>query len=149
MLVKDKANILTHNQWTCGDYLNNVTDFKFIGISSQAISLDNTNPTNGKVCLKIERTDNNGYSFIIIPYQITSDDLGKTLTITAYIKNNIPAGVIALQISGATAVRTYIPNISEGTFTVTRVLESDDLQMQITTNGFGEIYLDNIIATFQ
>ena len=98
----------------------------------------------------MERTDNNGYySFIIIPYQITSDDLGKTLTITAYIKNNIPTGVIALQISGATAVRTYIPNISEGTFTVTRVLESDDLQMQITTNGFGEIYLDNIIATFQ
>ena len=80
------------------------------------------------------------------PIDISEDGDSSVL---AYIKNNIPTGVIALQISGATAVRTYIPNISEGTFTVTRVLESDDLQMQITTNGFGEIYLDNIIATFQ
>lgn len=146
--VKDKFNIATFNQWSCGDYSTNLEGFLFRGTRSN-VGLDDSYSINGIHNIKLSRTsDMTGYFFIVIPYQITQEDLGKTLTVTANIKNNLNASAM-LQISKITAVRVYIPSRSSGTFSVSRLLDEEGLEIQIASNSYGDIYLDNITITIQ
>ncbi|MBQ2653097.1 MAG: Ig-like domain-containing protein [Methanobrevibacter sp.] len=91
MFIKDKDNFLTHNQWTCTDYLKNTNGFTN-SIYCQILSTTDYY-SNGERSLKIIKTgDGAAYARI----KFTGDILEKTITLRGILKNNSLTSSISL-----------------------------------------------------
>lgn len=89
--IKDKDNFLTHNQWTCTDYLKNTNGFTNSIYCSIVSTIDYY--SNGERSLKIIKTGDGGaYARI----NFTGDILEKTITLIGIIKNNSLTSSISL-----------------------------------------------------
>ncbi len=75
--VKDKLNLLTHNQWSCCKYLNNTTGFSLYGTTIAT-------PTENY--LIVRNTTSNNYTQIYFNHELTSEDWGKNAILTANIR---------------------------------------------------------------
>ena len=75
--VKDKTNLLNHNQWSCCRYLNNITGFTLYGTTIAT-------PTENY--LIVTNSSSNAYTQIYFNHELTSEDWGKTITLTANIR---------------------------------------------------------------
>ena len=64
--MKDTNNLLSYNQWSCGDYTNDLTDF------TQDITSKITNDfcTQGENCVQLSRTES--HHWIRIPFTVSS-----------------------------------------------------------------------------
>lgn len=81
LLVKDKDNVATFNQWSCGGYLNHLTDM--------IIYLNRTDfqwETNDNTLIITKLTDANVYGRVNINSLKINDIKGKTVTTSADIK---------------------------------------------------------------
>ena len=80
MFIKDKNNLSTFNQWSCGDYTNDLTDFHKSGINESTFEVIETSSTNGESSIKTTRlTSNSAYSYLFIQLPISSDMIGETI----------------------------------------------------------------------
>ena len=71
--VKDKLNLATHNQWTCGKLLNSINDFIVHNPDKVIITIEN----DGIHLLRT--TTDTGYSFICVRTPLSSEDIGKDI----------------------------------------------------------------------
>lgn len=105
MFIKDTDNLLTFNQWSCGDYNKNLTGFTRnmnnpLGITTEC-------SVNGDRCIKMTKTaSSSGTNTVACSYDITSDDWGKTATVTASAFKNINK-------DAAITLLAYTPNSTQ------------------------------------
>lgn len=82
--VKDKNNLATYNQWSCGEYTNDLTDMDG---NSQLITITSEDHVIGNKCIKLVKPANVSYwaniSFI---YTIPSQLIGETFNLSCYVK---------------------------------------------------------------
>ena len=82
MFIKDTGNLLTFNQWTCGDYNQNMTGFSSVA-PEENIELNKNYTINGDTSIKLTGNNNNTVMIYAV-YNISSEDIGKTLTLKAH-----------------------------------------------------------------
>ncbi len=75
--IKDKNNLLTFNQWSCGEYLNNTQ-----GFLTAFTTLQVERETN---YLKVITIDSTHYCSCSIHYELSSFEEGKTLTVSSFV----------------------------------------------------------------
>lgn len=92
------------------------------------------------------------YLFLKFAKSITEEDYGKTLTVTADIKNNL-TGIAKIQIVADSTVVTEIPQNASNSFSVSKTIpeNTESIECQITFAGAitGKLYIDNLRLTIQ
>ena len=153
--VKDSDNLLSYNQWSCGDYSKNLDGFTLNGANTtnNIVKLDNSNPTKGDYNILMNRIASAAsYLFLKFAKSITEEDYGKTLTVTADIKNNL-TGIAKIQIVADSTVVTEIPQNASNSFSVSKTIpeNTESIECQITFAGAitGKLYIDNLRLTIQ
>lgn len=73
LLVKDKDNLVSHNQWSAGEYLNNVTGFS--QTMGGSLSVTDEYKTIGHKSIK--STMRGGTASLDMVYVVSSDQIGK------------------------------------------------------------------------
>ena len=135
--MKDTNNLLTHNQWTSGDYTNDLTDFTRI----QSSKITNKYSTIGESSINLDRIDNTWW--INVPanlsttgdYTFSIDILNKSDTVTLRFQANGSA-VTTLNVPTSDSWQTY--SISASLTNLTNVY------LQILNYNYDGIYIDNI-----
>ena len=153
IFVKDKTNILPHNIWTCGDYSQNIDN---LPINKNNIttfsSFSKAFSSNGEYSIKLTRTEQATYWFTALyNYTVNSEDLNKTITFTADVKNELTGTAsIQLQPTNGTLISVNIP-AGESTITVSTTLTNTTGRAILGFPGIvtGDLYVDNLRLTIQ
>ena len=140
--MKDTNNLLSYNQWSCGDYNNNLTDFEHVQVSK----ITNDYCTQGENCVQINRGSSQWW--VDIPLSPPSNG---DYTITLNILNIIEYSLITIikyDPSGATpSVISYITVPKSDTWrTVSLSANITDLtnnRIRVLSYG-GEVYIDDV-----
>ena len=147
--MKDTNNLLSHNQWTAGEYENTIpaTLANTIGV------ITNNYSDIGEQSLKLTKNASSGsYSRIIYNQSI----INKTVTISAHIRTeDTICQLLLLEVdsNGSTIQsRTVnIPSNSYGTFNISLISGSNNSKFVIHFGNIGgqgsDIYVDNIMLT--
>lgn len=112
MLVKDNDNILTHNQWSVGQYLKNTTGFN----RYRGVTLEVTD----RLILTQDNTDNYGWCDIPMELEPLTE-----YTITAKLKTNF-TWAMALNNDGNTPIGRVTINANDDIQTVTLTLTTPE-----------------------
>lgn len=149
MFVKDKDNLLTHNQWSCTDYLKNTTGFTHSPYCTIESSTEYS--VNGERSLKVNKTeDGNAYARI----ELNDSFLEKIINITGNVKT-ISGQVYfqLLEINGGiiNTSQISIPGGSDDEFSLTLQTGTENTQiiLQIIYFDYNGIFLDNLKLTVQ
>lgn len=147
--MKDNNNLLSHNQWTAGEYGNSIPVMlvNTIGVITNKYS------NIGEQSLKLTKNASSGsYSRIIYNQSI----INKTVTISAHIRTEdtiCQLLLLELDSNGSTIQsRTVnIPSNSYGTFNTSLISGSNNSKFVIHFSNIGgqgsDIYVDDIIFT--
>lgn len=144
MFVKDKSNLLTFNQWSCGDHLHNLTDFTY------NTSMRNTVTTeynfNGDYSIKLTPTVNE-YAILRIPFDFDST---RTYLLKVKCKNNISNAKIEIRKSSGQSTSSLTIPVLDGWYEY--ILEftpnqDESLIVFLTFDSENALYLDDISLT--
>ena len=78
--VKDKNNLVTHNIWSCGKYLNDLTGFQITGQSEGTLTIEQDGITATR------STTNSTYFYTSFELSIPSTAIGKDIIIKIICK---------------------------------------------------------------
>lgn len=145
--VKDKNNLLSHNNWSGTDYLKRPST----GYVADGLTIESSNDpsTNGEYCYKITNSKSGGVNFILenIPDSFLN---GTTYTVNADFFVNNTRSVLFVQgiknDSTTTAISINVPKNNALTpITSTFTLTSDytSLRIAIMLVDEGITYMDN------
>ena len=147
--MKDTNNLLSHNQWTAGEYENTIptTLANTIGLITNKYSYI------GEQSLKLTKNASSGsYSRIIYNQSI----INKTVTISAHIRTeDTICQLLLLELdsnsSTIQSITVNIPSNSYGTFNTSLISGSNNSKFVIHFGNIGgqgsDIYVDNIMLT--
>ena len=112
--VKDKSNLLSFNQWSAGEYLNNFTGFLNMGTDEREISTEYSYIGNKSIKLYHENTK---LTMFDIHEEISQEDIGRTLTVKCNcIKLYGNSKMQLLFYNGSTLLNAYDVNFSSNDF---------------------------------
>lgn len=149
--VKDKANKVPHNIWSCGDYMGNLNGFIYPtpDNTNTFIKLSNIHNTIGEYSILLKRISSSQYWLSLrYDYTPTSQDIGKTAVFSADV-TTVNVASTSFKI-GSSEIR--IPANSEGNFIAsTTISDTNPLQLFIgfSSSYVGEVYIDNIRLNIQ
>ena len=102
--MKDTNNLLTYNQWSGTDYLENNTGFAVYNSNDVSRSSSNNWSSNGEHSLKVNKLSDSNF-WVRAYYQ--DSILSKTITGKLTIKtNNSRVKVYLIELNGSTSVQT-------------------------------------------
>ena len=135
--VKDTNNLLTHNQWTSGDYTNDLTDFTRI----QSSKITNQYSTIGESSINLNRIDNTWWINVPANLSTTGD-----YTFSIDILNKSDSVALRFQANGSAVTTLNIPTSdSWQTYSISASLTNlTNVYLQILNYTYDGIYIDNI-----
>ena len=148
--IKDNTNLLTHNQWTAGEYLNNWNEFVSWGTSIRSIS--NEQPYIGNKSLKLVSSDST-ITIIDIVEELSQENIGDTIVFSAYLIGN-NANLKVMYHDGDNYIKTVTTDINSMSFQkyiISSEVPEDavNVRLRINSNGETTIYADNFSMTIQ
>ena len=149
VFVKDTNNLLSHNQWTAGEYGNTIP----VILANMLGVITNNYSDIGEQSLKLTKNAPSGsYSRITYNQSI----INKTVTVSAHIRTvDTNAKLLLLELDSNSSTiqsRTVnIPSNSYGTFNTSLISGSNNSKFVIQFSNIGgqgsDIYVDDIIFT--
>ncbi|WP_405286316.1 hypothetical protein [Methanobrevibacter sp.] len=150
MNIKDKNNIISYNLWSGGDFSKNISsDYHF---QSSTGNLSDHN-TNGDYSVHITRSiENTGNGYLQFYPPLTSEDIGKTITLTVDIYT--PNNNVAVQIYSSTYSGVTVPkNTSFETISISKVISNVPsaciINLFSSTEHELDCYIDNLRTYIQ
>ena len=142
--IKDKDNLLTFNQWSCGDYNRS---FNGITISSSTyVQLSTNYSVNGDYSFKCAPVSGE-YGIIKISFNF---DNTKTYMITAKCKNKISGATLGVRIDDATTYSVNLPvSDSFQTVSLSFTPSTENWIVFRTYNSNQLLYIDDIELRIQ
>ena len=143
--VKDKENILDYNQWSCGEYLNNLTG---ISKNNNDVIITSDDCSIGSKCLKLTPVSTHNHAMGVQLY-FKEDDVGKSIIASADIKNSASNCRFQLRNGSDTnSVLINLPNSDWANYTVSsQITETIMIVYVFARSDIGEIFLDNLKVT--
>ena len=138
MIVKDNNNLLSHNQWSAGEYENYPEIFYTAPMTDRICT--NEYSSIGEQSIKLTKKADSG------TYARASYDnsiINKTVTASAMIKTNNPGQLVLLEISGNTLITQNMVTIPAGScavFTVSLNSSNDNSRFGIQFSNHGDKY---------
>ena len=149
--VKDKDNILTHNQWSGGEYdKNSQSD---INLSTATVIISDEHSSNGEYSYKVTPSSETGYFNII--FDSLNDVAGKTALLTLdYLTNSSTSRVNIIQVNSNNGEidRKWVQLTSDNIFNeviLTSQLQDDCVKIIIRVLLDTVLFLDNITLKIQ
>ena len=84
--VKDKNNLLTHNQWACGEPLNNLDGFTYTYGPTHYRITDEYKQIGNK-SIELTQFDKNMNVWLVLEINLSNEYIGQTLTFESYVYN--------------------------------------------------------------
>lgn len=148
--VKDKFNLVSHNQWSAGEYLNNTTGFSHV--MGGTFSISDEYKTIGHKSLKSTRGD--GKASIDLNYIVTDAQIGKTGTVSfdAYSASSRSEADLIFRdgsSSGAASIKSSVVVPSDESthviFTIPEIQSTTYSVVVRLLNNSGDIFADNFV----
>lgn len=144
--MKDNNNLLSHNQWSAGEYENYPEIFYTAPMTDRICT--NEYSSIGEQSIKLTKIADSG-AYARVSYD--NSIINKTVTASAMIKTNNRGELILIEISGnniITTNRVTIPAGSCAVFTVSLNSGNDNSRFGIQFSNHGDkyssIYIDDI-----
>ena len=147
--VKDKNNILTHNIWSAGEYLNSLSDITVGNNANAVISSDWA--YNGNSSIKFTQTGSGGSRSMLISYSYS--EVGNTLTASINCLNTANISYLKFyQLKDGSVLGSQTVNIPasndmqtvSATFTTVDTINTLRIVIETTDNVGQTIFVDNI-----
>ena len=153
MFIKDKENLLTHNQWSAGEYSHNLTGFLKFGYGE--ITLTSTPLRIGDNSIKIYYTTppSTGYGGLKIIHVVDERLINQNIIVSCDLLNLTDDSARIVIECGEINHKLYLPKSSEITSSSISIkLTSTDFRFYITFNSLeqiGEFYASNFKCKIQ
>ena len=145
--VKDKLNILDYNQWSCGEYLNNLTG---ISKNNNNVIITSDVYSIGSKCLKLSPTLDR-INAMGVTLSFAEGDIGKSITASADIKtNSINCRFQLRDESDTNSVLINLPNSDWANYNISSQITETTMIIYVFARAnttMEEIFLDNLKVT--
>ena len=148
--VKDKLNLLSHNQWSCGEYLNNTTGFT--PTMGGRLSVTDEYNTIGNKSLK--STTAGSTTSIDMIHVVNEEQIGHTgvVSFDTYSISNFNVHLMSRigSSSGSASVKTAIAVPADKnthvTLTIPEILsDTYSIFVRLQSNSNNDLFVDNFV----
>lgn len=137
--MKDTTNILTYNQWSCGDY-NGINEFY-----NEAAELTNKYSSIGEYSIKAKRTSSRWWSDTIISLPRTGQ---YTLSCKILNKTGVYAVLRLLQDGDIVGDVSIPPTDSFVSVSLTSTFtNTNNCRIRLLNYGLDELFIDDMVLT--
>ena len=143
--MKDTSNLLEYNQWSAGDYNNNLTGITNRYTDILITTVENTYSTTGEKSIHAKSVNTD---FKAINMGQSNVSANETYTLTADILNK-NADNVQLRLNengvGYSSINIPISNAWKK-FSISKTIEQNgSLLSRVVVQSIGDVYIDNII----
>ena len=146
MFVKDKTNLVNHNQWTCGDHLKNNNGT--FSSNNATINISTNWASNGDISWFIEFLDTGNWKWADLFRFNANDFESGTYTVKITVnENTIPFDLVLYNEENISVVK--VPVVSEcTTFTTSGQITNEKyFSCRLMANVVGSFYIDDVILS--
>ena len=143
--MKDTSNLLEYNQWSAGDYSNDLTGITNRYDTTSITTSENIYSTTGENSIHVKSLNTDFKAVDIGPFDVLANE---TYVLTADVINK-NASNVQLRLNepgvGNSTVSISMSNVWNNFFISRTVEQNGSLLIRLVVQSIGDVYIDNIL----